>query len=124
MALFAAIYYILPQLVDLEFPSPKLIRAHFWLALLGIVLSVGPLAIGGIFQGLKLDQPRFGFMEVVKSTFLFLRISTIGDLLIMLGQIIFLFNLVGLVARFSRARAAAAYAIATTDLFKTAPAKS
>jgi hypothetical protein len=62
-------------------------------------------------------------MEVAKSTLLFLRVSTIGDLLILAVQILFLFNLISLVAQFSRARAAAAFAIATADVFESAPAK-
>jgi cytochrome c oxidase cbb3-type subunit 1 len=122
MMLFGATYFILPQLLDLEF-SPKLVRAHFWLALLGILLTVGPLAIGGIAQGSKLNDAQVAFMTVAKSTLIFLRVSTVGILLIVAAQVLFLANLIGMVARFSKARAAAAYAIATEDLFKAEPAK-
>ena len=36
---------------DWEFPSAKLVRAHFWIAAAGVVLFVVPLAVGGIVQG-------------------------------------------------------------------------
>ena len=118
MVMFGAIYYIVPRLVGIEFPSPKFIRSHFWLALLGILLTVVPLAIGGIVQGLELQNATIPFTEVVKATLPFLRVSTLGDVLIALGHICFLANLAGLVARFSRARATAAYAAATAEMLK------
>ncbi len=123
MVMFGAMYYIVPRLVGIEFPSPKFIRAHFWLALLGLLLTVVPLAIGGIVQGLELQNATIPFTEVVKATLPFLRVSTLGDVLIALGHICFLANLAGLVARFSRARATAAYAAATAGLFESEGAK-
>src|SRR5205085_874756 len=45
MTMFGAIYYILPRLTALEFPSPRLVRIHFWVAAIGIVFIVLPLAI-------------------------------------------------------------------------------
>src|SRR5260221_14618 len=34
--LFGAIYYIVPQVIGIELRSPRMVRAHFWLALTGI----------------------------------------------------------------------------------------
>jgi cytochrome c oxidase cbb3-type subunit 1 len=123
MTLFGAIYYILPRLTGMEFTAPKLIRAHFWFALAGIVLTVLPLAIGGIAQCCNFQNPAVAFIDSQKATLPFLRVSTMGDLAIAIGHIIFLVNVGGMVQRFSSIRAEAAYAVATEDLFKPAEAK-
>lgn len=123
MTMFGAIYYILPRITGIEFPSPKLVRAHFWVAAIGILLIVVPLAIGGIVQGYKLLNPSLAFVDILKSTLPFLRVSTIGELLLLLGHLIFLGNMAGMVDRFFRARALSAYAAATADLFQLAEVK-
>ena len=104
MVIFGAIYYIVPQLMGQEFPFPKLVRAHFWTAAAGVLLFVVPLAIGGIVQGLKLQHADVAFTDIAKGTLPFLRVSTIGDLLMALGHVMFLVNLGGLVFQFYRAR--------------------
>lgn len=124
MAMFGAGYYILPRILGTELPFPKLARWHFWLAALGIVLSAGVWAVGGGVEEVHFLKGGQGFMQVVKSTLPFLRASTTGDLLILVGHVLFLVNLAGLLARVYRARAQAAYAAATADLFKVAEAKS
>ena len=79
---------------------------------------------GGIVQGLELQDPKIPFVNIMKGSLLFLRVSTIGDLLLLLGHLVFLGNVIGLVVRYYRARAKAAYAAVTADLFKTAEAKT
>jgi cytochrome c oxidase cbb3-type subunit 1 len=123
MAMFGAIYYILPRLTGLEFPSPRLVFAHFWVAVIGMLFIVVPLAIGGIVQGFKFRDPHLPFMEILKSILPFLRASTLGDLLLLLGHLIFLRNLVGMVNEFYRARALSAYTTATSPLFEPAEVK-
>jgi cytochrome c oxidase cbb3-type subunit 1 len=123
MTMFGAIYDIVPRLVGLEFPSPKLVRAHFWFATIGIVLSVVPLAISGVVQGLQLQNASVAFLDTTKVTLHFLRISTVGDLQIGLGHVFLLANLAGLVTQFCRARAAKAYLAATAQI-QTAEART
>ena len=98
-------------------------RAHFWVAGLGILLLIVPLAIGGIIQGFQLQDPNIEFTEVSRHTLMFLRVSTLGDLLIAIGHFIFVINVVGVVSRFCRARAVAAFEVATADLFKPVEAR-
>jgi cytochrome c oxidase cbb3-type subunit I len=88
MTFFGAIYYLLPRVVGIEFPFPKLIRAHYWISLLGVILLVLPLAVGGIEQGLK----NFSFQVALP----YLRVSTTGQLLLLLGGLIFALNVFGL----------------------------
>jgi cytochrome c oxidase cbb3-type subunit 1 len=123
MVMFGAIYYIVPQFIGIEFPSPKLVRAHFWVAAAGVVLSVLPLLIAGIVQANQFLDAKIPFDQITKSSLMFLRVSTLGDLLLLLGHLFLLRNLVGLTGRFYRARATAAYEEVTADLFKTAGAK-
>jgi len=116
MVIFGAVYYFAPQLVGLEFPSPRLVRAHFWIAASGLLLLVVPLAMGGIVQGYRLQHAVVPFADIARGTLPFLRVSTTGDLLLALGHLLFLVNLGGLVCRFYRARAVAAWAEATTEV--------
>jgi len=116
MVMFAAAYYIVPQLIGMEFPVPKLINAHFWLATIGILLIVLPLAIGGIVQGMMLQNPSNAFLKITKVSLMFIRLTIVGDILILVGHFGFAFNVIRLVRRFYQARAAAAYAAATAEI--------
>lgn len=116
MVMFGASYYIVPQLIGADFPAPKLINVHFWLATTGILLIVLPFAIGGIVQGTMLQNPGNAFPKITKVSLMFLRLTIVGDLLILLGHLGFAFNVIRLVRRFYQARAAAAYAAATAEI--------
>jgi cytochrome c oxidase cbb3-type subunit 1 len=116
MTMFGAAYYILPRAVGMEFPFPKFIRAHFWCGVIGALLLALPLAMGGVVQGLKLGNPDVAFLDVTRSALMFLRLGTVGELLLALGNLLFLVNLLALIARYYRAVGAKAYAIATARL--------
>jgi len=116
MTMFGAAYYIVPRATGTEFPFAKFIRAHFWCGMIGTLLLVLPLAIGGVIQGLKLANPDVAFLDVTKSVLMFLRLGTIGELLIALGNFLFLINMLALIARYYRAVCVKAYATATAQL--------
>jgi cytochrome c oxidase cbb3-type subunit I len=96
MTMFGAIYYLLPRVVGFEWPFPKLARLQFWLSLAGVVLFVIPLAVGGVVQGIKLNNPSIAFMDVTEPTLFYFRFSTIGLQLILLGNLLFALNIFGL----------------------------
>jgi cytochrome c oxidase cbb3-type subunit 1 len=123
MIIYGVVYRVLPQLTATELPWPKLVRVHFWLAAAGILLVVVPLAIGGIIQAQQLADPTVNFLNITKSSLMFLRVSTVGILLLALGNLLFLANLVRLVRLFYQAKVAAAFATVTADLYKTAEVK-
>jgi len=123
MVMFGAIYYILPQLVGFNLPSPKLARLHFWLAGSGVLLLVLPLAVGGVFQATQLENPAIPVTDIAHLTLSFLRVSTLGDVLVLAGHLILLGNLIALTVRFYRSQAVTAYSEATADLFKTSEVK-
>jgi cytochrome c oxidase cbb3-type subunit 1 len=116
MVMFGALYYILPLLAAGQAFCPKLIRAHFWLAVVGIALYVVPLGIGGIVQGYQLRDASIPFLTVAKSSLMFLRISTLGDLALLAGHCVFAANVIGLVRRFAASKAAVAYAEVTAEI--------
>ena len=122
LVMFGAMYYIVPQLAGIEFTSPKLVRLHLWVAAAGLVLIILPLAVGGLVQGLNLQDPAVDFLKISRTTLTFLRASTMGDVLLAAGHLLFAVNVIGVVRSFSRARVTAAYATATASLFKPAGA--
>jgi cytochrome c oxidase cbb3-type subunit 1 len=95
MTMFGAIYHVLPRVVGLEWPFPKLARLQFWLSMIGVLLFVVPLAIGGVVQGVKLHNGT-AFADVTQATLMFFRISTTGLLLMVLGNLLFALNVFGL----------------------------
>jgi len=96
MTMFGAIYYLLPRVVGFAWPFPKLARLQFWLSTVGVLLLVVPLAIGGVVQGMKLNNPNIAFLEAAKAALFYFRFSTTGLLLILLGNLLFALNIFGL----------------------------
>lgn len=109
ITLFGAIYHIVPRLLQTDFPSPGMITGTFWLAVLGILFYSVPLAIGGILQGLAMNDAAKPFSDVMSSSLVFLRISTIGDFLMLLANCLLLLNLIRIHVRAGRTAAAAAW---------------
>ena len=116
MTIFGAIYYIVPQVTGMEWPLAKAVRAHLWLAAAGILLLAVPLAIGGIVQGGKLNHPAIAPVDVAKATLPFLRASSTGEVLILLGHLLLAFNIIALSVRYYRTHFAPLYAEATAEL--------
>ena len=123
MIIFGAIYRIVPRLVGGELWKPQLVRAHFGLAVAGILFTAIPFLLGGLVQGFQLNDVKVPFLDTVKTTLMVVRISTLGDLLLLAGHAVFVLNIVGVANRYYEAKAVAAYAAATADLFQ-AGAKS
>ncbi|MFZ0828322.1 MAG: cbb3-type cytochrome c oxidase subunit I [Verrucomicrobiia bacterium] len=96
MTMFGAIYHLLPQVVGFAWPFPRLARLQFWLSMSGVLLLVVPLAIGGVVQGLKLHNPNVAFLDATGAMLPFLRASTTGLLLMVLGNLLFALNVFAL----------------------------
>lgn len=116
MTMFGAIYYIVPKIMGIEWPCVKSVRRHFWLAAIGIVLIVLPLAIGGVIEGFNWHNVKMTNVDVAKNALNFLRISTLGELLILVGNLMLLGNLIGLSVRFAKTHFVPAFKQATVDL--------
>ena len=116
MTMFGAIYYIVPQVTGMEWPCTKSVKRHYWLAAAGIVLIVLPLAIGGLMEGFNWHNAKMTNVDVAKSALNFLRISTLGELLILVGNLMLLGNLAGLSVRYYKMHFVPVYQDATADL--------
>ncbi|MBC8096242.1 MAG: cbb3-type cytochrome c oxidase subunit I [Akkermansiaceae bacterium] len=123
MTMLGAIYYIVPKVIGVEWPCCKPIKAHYWVALVGILLFAVPLAIGGVLQGIKLANPEIAFADLTKGTVHFLRISSMGEMLILIGHLLFLGNFIALCIRLARLYLVPAGLDAITEV-KPAEAKS
>ena len=93
MILFGAIYELLPSVMGKPLPLPKFARAHFFLTMIGVLLFVVPLVIAGVVQGEKLADANVAFADANSAALKFLRISTAGQLLVLLGAILFAANI-------------------------------
>lgn len=118
MTMFGAMYYIVPRLTGREWGSSRLIRIHWWTTAGGIVMMFIVLSIGGLIQGLDLNQANetlgsamhrdgfFGglaswvggfqarngavpFMEVVRDTVPWLIARSVSGVLILVGHVAF-----------------------------------
>ncbi|HKI68752.1 MAG TPA: cbb3-type cytochrome c oxidase subunit I, partial [Verrucomicrobiae bacterium] len=123
LTMFGAVYYIIPQIAGIQLPSSKLVRAHFWCAVSGILLLVVPLAVGGLVQGSRLTDPTVSIEQVTQATLPFLRASTAGDLLIAVGHVCFGLNLFILLLIYLKRLLVPACIAATTPI-STAEAKA
>lgn len=102
MVVFGSVYYIVPRLTRREWPSAGLISLHFWAAALGMFLYITALSVGGVFEGLAMDNPDIPFLDVVKGTLPYLRIRTGAAFLLAIGHTAFLINFVWILARLWR----------------------
>jgi cytochrome c oxidase cbb3-type subunit I len=88
---FAATYYIIPKITGRKMYSKRLAVWHFWLSLYGWVIMVAVLTVAGLVQaagwhhGIPLDQ---WVIELVPYWYA----RSFSGILIVLGQILFLFN--------------------------------
>ena len=85
--LFGAVYYIVPRLLGTEWESPSLIRAHFWLAVVGLGLAVAVFAIGGIVQGFGLDDPKEPATAILSLVKPFLAAQCVAVLIMTAGHV-------------------------------------
>ena len=89
LTFFGAIYFVVPRITGRDWPWPRLISVHFWLAAIGIAIYFISLTIGGWLQGsAMLDQSR-GFMESVQLTLPYLKARSIGGGLMALSHVVF-----------------------------------
>lgn len=96
MVAFGAIHYIVPRLARVAWPSPKLVNIHFWCSAIGAALIYGALTVGGILQGFRMNLGLADFIALGKMSAPFLGMTTLGLLILLIGQAAFLNNLFAL----------------------------
>lgn len=116
MTMLGAIYHILPHLVGVNRVCPRWMRINFWLVMPGTLIFSLPLVIGGIAQGLKLANPEIDFLDTAKAAMMMFRLSTLGETMLLLGNLVFLFNLKAAIVSYYRVLCHSAYEEVTTEL--------
>lgn len=99
MVMFGSIYYIMPRLMLKEWPSASLISAHFWTTAVGIMIYVGALSVGGVIQGLEMNNPEIPFMDVVRNTIPYLFSRSLAGILITVGHVAFAVNFTWMIVK-------------------------
>ena len=89
MVMFGSIYFIMPRVMNWEWPYPRLISLHFWLVSGGFAIYFIGLSIGGWFQGLAMLDEKTPFMQSVALTLPYLKARSIGGGLMTLGHLVF-----------------------------------
>lgn len=89
MILFGGTYFILPRVLNWEWSSKGLIKWHFWLTAIGIILYIVALQIGGIWQGIQMNNPDIPFLNIVATTIPFLQSRSFAAILMTAGHFIF-----------------------------------
>jgi cytochrome c oxidase cbb3-type subunit I len=89
MVMFGSIYFIMPRVMNWEWPYPRLIALHFWLVLGGFAIYFVGLSIGGWLQGIAMLDADTPFMQTVALTLPYLKARSIGGGLMTLGHLVF-----------------------------------
>jgi cytochrome c oxidase cbb3-type subunit 1 len=108
--LFGALYFLLPRLLERDWPRPGLIRAHFWLALSGIAIYVLALTVGGLLQGFAMLDPATPFLQSVAITLPWLHLRTLGGVLMTAAHLVFAYHAWAMITRRGPARVGAPWA--------------
>jgi cytochrome c oxidase cbb3-type subunit 1 len=97
ITLFGGIYFVMPRVVEREWPYPRLIAAHFWLVVVGIVVYVVSLSIGGWLQGRAMLDATRPFLDSVAITLPWLKARSIGGALMTAGHVVFAVHFLAMV---------------------------
>lgn len=104
MVMFGCMYYIVPRLTDWEWPSARLIRIHFWTTASGVTIMFLATSIGGLLQGLALENPSIPFSAVTNYTIPFLLARSGSGILIAIGHIAFAISFVMMLLQYGAKR--------------------
>ena len=107
---FGSVYFLLPRLIEREWPYPALIKWHFWLAIGGFAVYFIALTVGGVLQGLAMLDATRPFIDSVRVTMPFLWARTAGGALMVVAHCVFAFHVFAMIGGRGPAHAAAAWA--------------
>jgi len=101
MVIFGGIYFAMPRVLNIPWPKHALIAWHFWLVVAGFAVYAISLSIGGVLQGLALQDPNTPFMTSVAITQPWLIGRSIGGALMTLGHLVFVYHIAWMTLRVS-----------------------
>jgi cytochrome c oxidase cbb3-type subunit 1 len=97
MIMFGSIYFVMPRVLEREWPYPKLIAWHFWLVAIGFAIYFVFLTIGGVLQGVAMLDAARPFMDSVSVLTPYLLARTFGGLLMTAGHFLFAYHFFAMV---------------------------
>ncbi|KAF0093006.1 MAG: cytochrome c oxidase cbb3-type subunit I [Puniceicoccaceae bacterium 5H] len=109
MIMFGGMYYMLPRLLNREWPSAFLIKTHFWMTALGILLMVNVLQICGWIVGEMMNQVTqdgtvaYTFQQIVEFRVPWHWLRSVSGFMITIGHFAFFINVVWMLFRPSKA---------------------
>jgi cytochrome c oxidase cbb3-type subunit 1 len=102
MVMFGSVYYIVPRLVGCEWRSAALIKIHFWSCAYGIIFMVLILTVGGLMQGIGLNDPNISFKDVVETTLVYKVGRSLSGVALTVGHVVFAFHFLLMLLRLGR----------------------
>ncbi len=87
--MFGAMYWIVPQICEWEWPSADLMNAHFWLVALGTAFAFVALAYAGISQAFALPHAETAYLDLLDPLKTSLWARSLAWISITAGQFIF-----------------------------------
>ena len=102
MAMFGAIYFIVPRLTGTEWRSAGKIYYHFWFSVYGTVALIACYILGGLNQAIGTETWDASFEISVLSGSVWMRGASLAWAFVILANIIFLFHLVQMALGFGR----------------------
>lgn len=86
---FGAFYYIIPRVLDRHWLVPGLVRTHFWCGVIGVCILIFNLTVGGLIQGLALQDSKVSMDAVGDLMRPFLAVQIWAVLAIVVGNLAF-----------------------------------
>lgn len=120
LALLGSLYYILPRVLGADWPNAQLVRGHFLCTVVGVALIGGALAVGGVLQGIKINNPNVAYVALARSMVPWIGISVLGLVWLLAGQALMAVNFLKLLRAWCAVRCAACAAW----LSETEPARA
>lgn len=118
MAMFGAVYFLLPRVLVREWTAPGLVRAHFWCSAAGILILAAALMIGGWVQGSQMNDPEVPIGQVVQSTLPWLVGASVGWVILLAGHVLFAWNVIAMAASREVSQEASAVLLTTPPEMK------
>jgi cytochrome c oxidase cbb3-type subunit 1 len=92
--MFACIYYIIPRVTNKAIYSKAAQEWHFWLSLVGFVAFFVSLTVAGLIQGSMWAQSGSAdFMNSVMAIKPYYIVRAIGGAMLLVGQLVFIWNI-------------------------------
>jgi len=99
MISFGSLYHMMPRLWNTTLYSVRLVNAHFWLAVIGVLLYITAMWISGISQGLMwrafddYGNLQYSFVESVAAMHPFYAMRAIGGMFFLTGMCVMAYNM-------------------------------